>query len=120
MMTNKKAQNEATEAQEGQKQNRYPLSDAQVNNLKKQHETTKVHEYECEGKYAYLRDPGFNDISHAVSMGGKNGMKVNDIIAQNIFLEGDPEFKNDTGYRMALCQFIDEIVQVKEGNSRTR
>ena len=117
---NTDAQNTEEGQQKKGKQNRYPLTDAQVNNLKKKHETTRVHEFECDGKYAYLRDPQFEDISHAVTMGGKNGMKVNDIIAQNTWLEGDNEFKTHTGYRMALCQFIDEIVEVKEGKSRKR
>lgn len=75
-----------------------------------------VYKVESHDKVCYLRKPKRQDLSYALaaSSGGKDTVKMQEVMLNNCWLGGDEEFKNDDSYFFAAAAKLSELMEIKE------
>jgi hypothetical protein len=90
---------------------KYP-TDVEIEAWKQQH--GRVYEIQVDEKKCWLRKPKRKDLSHAMTVGKKDGLKFNEAILNDCWLGGDSEIKTDDDLFMAASNVLDEIIEFKQ------
>ena len=95
-----------------EKKGGYTASESDIANWKKKH--GGVYLIEVDGRNAYLKAPGRNELSYAATVGAKDPMKFNEAILQRCWLAGDEEIKTEDRLFMGVASKLDEIIETSE------
>lgn len=83
----------------------------QVAEWKKEHKLVK--EVICDGHICYLHGCGRKVLSAATVGGGKDPIKFNEILIENLWLGGSEIFKTDDDYFLSVGPILAELIASK-------
>jgi hypothetical protein len=87
------------------------LTKEEIDLLKAQH--GDVFEVTCEDKVCYLKKPDRSTLSYATTVGQSDPMKYNEVVLENCWITGDPEFKTNDEYFLAAIGVMEALVEYK-------
>ena len=85
-----------------------------IDQLKARHKD--VYEIRVDGKSCLVRKPGRKDLSFAMagSSSGKDVVRMQEILLENCWLEGDAEIKTDDSLFFAAAAKLTGLMETKE------
>lgn len=84
----------------------------QIADWKKKH--GDVFMVEVEGRNAYLKAPGRNELSYAATISKNDPMKFNAAILDKCWLDGDVDIKTNDKLFLAVAGKLDQIIETAE------
>jgi hypothetical protein len=90
----------------------FSATQEQIDTWKAKHKN--IYLVEVDGKVAYLKAPGRNELSYAATISKNDPMKFNGAIIDKCWLAGDEEIKTDDRLFMGVAEKLDQIIETAE------
>lgn len=92
----------------------FQATEQQIQEWKDKHKD--IYLVTLEDKACYLRKPKRQDLSYALaaSQGGKDSVKMQEVMLNNCWLDGDQEFKNDDSFFFAAAAKMTQLIEIKD------
>lgn len=84
----------------------------QIDELKAKNPGKRLYLIEVDGKSCILRTPTRQDLSYAAVV--KDPIKLNEVMINQLWVDGDEEIKTDDDLFMAVCAKLEDILRIKE------